>query len=108
MEVMVKKRQRRKLVETDKGELNFRVRGSEVPAEKIERWMKRKGISEDVVYAPSPAAGKRLNIACSIILTNTTRYARGAQCLDRFRVWLSSSEPSCFNNLSRNESIPVL
>jgi hypothetical protein len=57
MEVIVKKRQQRKLVETDKGELNFRIRGSEVLTEKIDRWMKRKGISEDLVYAPSPAAG---------------------------------------------------
>jgi hypothetical protein len=57
MEVIVKKRQQRKLVETDKGELNFRIRGSEVPTEKIDRWMRRKGISEDLVYAPSPAAG---------------------------------------------------
>jgi hypothetical protein len=58
MEVIVKKNQNRKLVETDKRGYKFRIRGSKVPAEKIDRWMTRKGISKDVVYAPSPAAGE--------------------------------------------------
>ena len=59
MEAIVRKRQRRKLVEIEKGELGFRVRGNTVQAEKIDRWMKRNGIAEDDLYAPSPAAGKQ-------------------------------------------------
>jgi len=58
MEAIVRKRQRRKLVETEKGELAFRLRGNTVQPEKIDRWMKRNGIAEDVLYAPSPAASK--------------------------------------------------
>ena len=58
MEAIVRKRQQRKLVEIEKGELGFRLRGNTVQAEKIDRWMKRNGIAEDTLYAPSPAASK--------------------------------------------------
>jgi hypothetical protein len=56
MQAIVRKRQKRKLVETDKGQLAFEVRGSEVELRKIERWMKRHDVVESALYAPSPAA----------------------------------------------------
>ncbi|KAH6882639.1 Clr5 domain-containing protein [Alternaria rosae] len=55
MKAIIRHRQRRGLVETDKPDLKFRVRGQEVEPQKIERWMKRHDISENMVYAPSPA-----------------------------------------------------
>jgi hypothetical protein len=59
MKAIVRKQQQRKLVETDKSDLIFKVRGNVVEPDKIGRWMKRNEIPEDTVYAPSPAAGKR-------------------------------------------------
>ncbi|PSN58555.1 hypothetical protein BS50DRAFT_154072 [Corynespora cassiicola Philippines] len=41
MEAIVRKRQKRKLVEVNKGPLVFEVRDSQVEPQKIERWMKR-------------------------------------------------------------------
>ena len=58
MQAIVRKRQRRKLVESNKAELVFEVRGSVVPPQKIERWMKRNDVVESFLYAPSPAACK--------------------------------------------------
>jgi len=58
MKAIVRMRQQRKLVETNKRELGFKVRGNLVEPEKIDRWMKRNEIPEDMVYAPSPAVGK--------------------------------------------------
>jgi hypothetical protein len=54
----VRKRQKRKLVETDKGQLVFEVRGSQVELPKIERWMKRHHVVDSALYTPSPAARK--------------------------------------------------
>jgi hypothetical protein len=59
MKSIVRKRQRRKLVDSDKGELVFAVRENIVEPEKVDRWMKRNGIGESTLYAPSPAACKR-------------------------------------------------
>lgn len=56
MKAIVRRRQQRALVETDKADLTFRVRGLEVEPQKIERWMKRHAVIESMVYAPSPAA----------------------------------------------------
>jgi hypothetical protein len=58
MKVIVKKRQQRKLVETNKRELVFKMRGNLVEPQKIDRWMMRNAIPEDMIYAPSPAASK--------------------------------------------------
>jgi hypothetical protein len=58
MKAIVRKRQQRKLVEIEKGELIFEVRGNVVEPYKIDRWMRRNEISEGMEYAPSPAAGK--------------------------------------------------
>jgi hypothetical protein len=54
----VRKRLKRKLVETHKGQLVFEVRGSQVELQKIERWMKRYHVVDSALYAPSPAACK--------------------------------------------------
>jgi hypothetical protein len=59
MKSIVRKRQRRNLIESDKGELAFTIRGNTVAPEKVDRWMKRNGIGESTLYAPSPAACKR-------------------------------------------------
>lgn len=60
MKAIVRKRQQRKLVETGKGELMFKVRGSVVEPRKIDRWMKKEGVPESMLYAPSPAACKEI------------------------------------------------
>jgi hypothetical protein len=58
MKAIVRHRQQRRLIETSKPELNFRVRGQDVKPEKIERWMKDHNVMESMLYAPSPAACK--------------------------------------------------
>lgn len=58
MTAIVRKRQQRKLVEIDKGELIFTIRGSTVESQKIDRWMNRHRVPENLLYAPSPAACK--------------------------------------------------
>lgn len=58
MSAMARKRQQRKLVEVDKREQTFTVRGRDVEPHKIDRWMVRNGISQTSLYAPSPAACK--------------------------------------------------
>ena len=58
MRFIVMKRQHRRLLETHKRELVFRVRKSRVRAEQIERFMDRKGISIDDLYRPSSPARK--------------------------------------------------
>lgn len=60
MKAIVKKRQRRKLIETRKRELVFEVRGNEVSTQKIERWMRRNGVSDSQLYAPSSPACKSI------------------------------------------------
>ena len=58
MMVIVRKRQKRRLVDVNKGELIFELRGSMVESENIDRWMKRNGITDKLLYAPSPAPRK--------------------------------------------------
>ncbi|KAH8702997.1 Tetratricopeptide repeat-domain-containing protein [Phaeosphaeriaceae sp. PMI808] len=67
MRAIVRKRQRRKLVETNKGELLFEVRGNQVEPQKIARWMKRNGAVESALYAPSPAASTPSAVGCHTI-----------------------------------------
>ncbi|KAF4445866.1 TPR-like protein [Fusarium austroafricanum] len=56
MAAIVRKRQQRKILESDKNEQNFTVRGREVETYKIDRWMTRNEVSHTALYAPSPAA----------------------------------------------------
>jgi hypothetical protein len=58
MKAIVRKRQRRRLIEKDKAELTFTLRGNVVEDEKIGRWMKRNRVAEEALYDPSPAACK--------------------------------------------------
>jgi hypothetical protein len=58
MEAIVMKRQQRKLKEPFRPELVFYVRGQKVEQAKIERWMHRKGISDDALFVPSRSACK--------------------------------------------------
>ena len=66
MKAIIRHRQRRGLVETDKPDLKFRVRGQEVEPQKIERWMKRHDLRESMIYAPSPAACQLLGRMCQL------------------------------------------
>ena len=56
MQAIVRKYQKRKLIEPHKRRLVFEVRGTEVDRQKIERWMKRHGALENLLYASSSAA----------------------------------------------------
>lgn len=58
MKHIVRKRQERKLLQGDRPELTFQVRGIEVDPAKIERWMNRHDVPESMLYAPSSAACK--------------------------------------------------
>ena len=49
MKAIVRKRQQRKIVETNRRELVFRLRGNVVDPEKINRWMKRNDVPEDMM-----------------------------------------------------------
>jgi hypothetical protein len=98
MKAIVRKRQRRRLVETDKANLAFTVRDSVVvESEKIVRWMKRNGVSEEALYAPSPAACMVFTstiVLLVAILTNMNSYPFSSRRLDNLRARLSGSE-SC-------------
>jgi hypothetical protein len=59
-QVIVRKTQRRKLLEPEKRPLGFRVRGVAVEPENVDRWMKRHGIAENEIYSPGPSVGKLL------------------------------------------------
>ncbi|KAF2490246.1 TPR-like protein [Lophium mytilinum] len=67
MEAIVRKRQKRKFIETEKRELIFEVRGSEVEPHKIDRWMKRHDISESSPYVFSPAAPTPSDVGCRTV-----------------------------------------
>jgi hypothetical protein len=54
---IVRKRQRRKLLEKDKPEYRYRVNNIEVPPAKISRWMQNHDVPEDEMYAHSLVEG---------------------------------------------------
>ncbi|KAF5571876.1 kinesin light chain 2 [Fusarium pseudoanthophilum] len=56
MKAIVRKHQQREILETGKRKLCFTVRGREVDASKIDRWMVRNNVPRNDLYAPSPAA----------------------------------------------------
>ena len=58
MKAIMRKRQKRKLVETDRRKLVFEVRNQPVDLQKVERWMKRHGTAGSFLYVPIPAACK--------------------------------------------------
>jgi hypothetical protein len=59
MKAIVRKRQKRKLIDTNKPELRFKVREKVVDSKKVDRWIKRNNLPENDPVAPSPAACKR-------------------------------------------------
>ncbi|KAL6922334.1 hypothetical protein FSHL1_006297 [Fusarium sambucinum] len=67
MSAIVRKRQQRKLVEIDKREQSFTVRGRNVEPHKIDRWMSRNDVSQASLYAPSPAASTPSAVGCQTI-----------------------------------------
>ncbi|KAL9567793.1 hypothetical protein ACKAV7_008096 [Fusarium commune] len=56
MAAIVRKHQQREILEPGKRKLCFTVRGREVEADKIDRWMDRNNVPRNDLYAPSPAA----------------------------------------------------
>ncbi|GKU02778.1 kinesin light chain 2 [Fusarium langsethiae] len=67
MAAVVRKRQQRKLVEVEKREQTFTVRGRNVEPHKIDRWMARNEVSQTSLYAPSPAASTPSAVGCQTI-----------------------------------------
>jgi hypothetical protein len=55
MKYIVKRKQKRKLLEVDKAELDFRVKGNDVDKVKIDRWMRNNGLSDSLLYSPASA-----------------------------------------------------
>lgn len=76
MQAIVRKRQERKILQGDKPELVFHVRGREVETKKVDRWMRDHGIDEYALYLPSSGACEHLlQLDCRSMLTkrsNTT------------------------------------
>jgi hypothetical protein len=54
MKAIIRKRQRRKLIEADYGEPVFRIKNQEVSSQKIDRWMKRNNVPECSLYVQDP------------------------------------------------------
>ncbi|WZH43997.1 Kinesin light chain 2 [Fusarium acuminatum] len=67
MAAIVRKRQKRKLVENDKRDQRFTVRERVVEPQKIDRWMNRHEISQATLYVPSPAASTPSAVGCQTI-----------------------------------------
>lgn len=71
MEAIVQKSQRRKLLEPEKNDLAFKIRGIPVPPPKIYRWMKENGVPVDSLnHSQNEAAGKSLaDVSYGCLLT---------------------------------------
>jgi hypothetical protein len=58
MECIVRKRQWRHLVETDRRELVFTIRGKPLDMGKVDRWMAGHNVSGSMLYSPGSRACK--------------------------------------------------
>ncbi|CVK92099.1 uncharacterized protein FMAN_07085 [Fusarium mangiferae] len=67
MTAIARKHQQREILETDKRKLRFTVRGREIDAGKIDRWMDRNNVPRNDLYAPSPAASTPSAVDCRTI-----------------------------------------
>ncbi|RKL50408.1 hypothetical protein BFJ70_g1568 [Fusarium oxysporum] len=67
MTAIVRKHQQREILEPGKRKLCFTVRGREVEADKIDRWMDRNNVPRNDLYAPSPAASTPSAVNCRTI-----------------------------------------
>jgi len=108
MRAIVRKQQRRKLVEVEKGKLVFKVRDNEVEPRKIDRWMKGHNVPESALYAPSPAACKSTYSRHYYHTLLTCRsYPVRCRLSHCFRVRFSSSKSwifsSSYNALTRTQ-----
>jgi hypothetical protein len=56
MKAIVRKKLERKLLEPDRPEYSFRIRGVEVDSSKIDRWIHAHGVSESTPYSTSSRA----------------------------------------------------
>ena len=81
MRAIVRKRQYRKIVEAHKPQRSFHVRGREVEARKIDRWMSAHGVDENKLYAPSPAASawETSHFVSILLTTYSNTFCRGLQ-----------------------------
>ncbi|GAB1310447.1 hypothetical protein MFIFM68171_00657 [Madurella fahalii] len=90
MKAIVRRRQRRRLVETDKPDLAFSVRGENVDPQKIDRYMKRNGISQDTLYSPASLAGRYIEAEKLL-----------RQTLDRTQMVLGTQHPDTLTSMYR-------
>jgi hypothetical protein len=58
MECIVRKRQQRRLVEVNRRELVFTIRGKPVNMGKVDRWMADHNVSGSMLYSPGSRACK--------------------------------------------------
>jgi hypothetical protein len=58
MEAIVRKLQHRRVVEPEKGHLQFSVRGKIVESKQISNWMKRYNVIETETYIPNSGASE--------------------------------------------------
>lgn len=72
MQAIVRKRQYRKLIEPQRPGLISIIRGNVVDSQKINRWMGRNSVPDNVLYAPSPAACKLLFDRYSLVIKQLT------------------------------------
>ena len=99
MRSIVRKRQQRKLVEVNKGELIFQVRGYKIEPQKIDRWMKRHEVPESTLYAPSPAACRLIYDRRYLYMTLTSQsYPICCGLSNCFRTRLSGSKSYIFSS----------
>lgn len=98
MKAIVRRRQQRNLVETGKPGLRFRVRGQEVEPQKIERWMKSHDVTKSMVYAPSPAARKLIDMHYrSYKVVMEISYPLSNQLCNHVRNWIADPTVSTFS-----------
>ena len=64
MEAIVRKTQQRNLVDVNRGALAFKVREKPIETERIQRWMRTRGIPDDELYAPNSPEREYIMIGC--------------------------------------------
>ncbi|KAH6091626.1 hypothetical protein HBI65_154710 [Parastagonospora nodorum] len=95
MKSIVKKRQKRKIIEDDKAELMFSVRGNELDSTKIDRWMREHNVDEDELYSPSSLVSTPSAVKCR---TNTQPSTPIMRSLTPTIITSVISEPSLYHH----------
>lgn len=91
MQAIVRKRQQRRLVQTNKQDLNFKVHNITVKSDKVDTWMRRNNVPDDTIYAPSPTARMSSTPITYLMFQPfliVHSHARRTNCLDAFRTSL--------------------